>query len=118
MAVNFDTPPYTRNNSTVTLESNNSSMSSFETPTHSRSQAQNYAAVTPAAGIPTTDASSIGDWISAPITQGPSQSQATASSAPSFDPIGDVFVPSFDLGEDDDFKWFTGTAAGGDENVG
>lgn len=117
MATNFDTPPYTRNNSTVTLESNNSSSHSFETPTHPRSQAQNYAAVTPAIGVPTTGASNIADWITAPITQAPSLSQATASSAPSFDPIGDVFVPSFDLGDDEDFKWFTGAGTGGDENV-
>ena len=116
MAVSYDTPPYTRNNSTVTLDSNSNSSiaNSFSASTPSQSQAQHYAAITATAGVPTTGVSSSGVSMSAPITQTSNQSQATASTGPSFDSMNDLFAPGYNFHDDDDFKEFTNVGFGGD----
>lgn len=113
MAVNYDTPPFTRNNSTVTLDSNSSIANSFSAPTPSQSQAQNYAAVTATAGVPPTVASSFGVEAGTPPTQAPPQSQATSASEPTFKLTNDVYMPSLDFDSDDDLKMFMGADFGG-----
>ncbi len=118
MAVNYDTPPYSRNNSTVTLESNSSNANSSEAPNYSQSQAQSYAAVTAAAaGVPTAVAPSLGGAADLAISQAPSQSQATGISGSPFDLTDDVYMPGFSFGDDDEFKVFADTGFGGDNDL-
>ena len=138
---NYDTPPYTRNNSTATINSQNSSGASFDTPRGSFSHSQSQGTVPTTAGAASTSGNAAGgagsasaSFSNAGAESGSGSGALTSTQSAVLTQLanaGTIATPGLNgadfpfpdgldmdgpslFGDDDDFKMFESAGFGGD----